>query len=106
MINVGQFKHRVTLRAQSPTEDSLGQRVGAWTDVATVWARVRPAKGREYEAAGAQQALAEVEIDIRFREGVTTALQAVWRGVPHEILAVTEPYAARETLRLHCRSDA
>lgn len=106
MINAASMDQRVTLRSQSATADALGQRVDVWTDVATVWARVRPAKGREYTAAGAEQAAADVEVDIRHRTDVTTALRLVWRGVTHEILAVTEPLANREYLRLHCRSDA
>jgi SPP1 family predicted phage head-tail adaptor len=106
LINAGQLDQRVTLRMQGTAQDALGQVVAGWTDIATLWARVRPVKGREYSAAGAQQALADVEIDIRYRTGLTTAMRVRWRGVDHEILAVTEPYAGRETLRLHCRSDA
>lgn len=106
MINAGQMDQRVVLRMQGTTQDALGQVVAGWTDIATVWARIRPAKGREYSAAGAQQALAEFEVDIRYRTGLTTAMRLRWRGLDLEILAVTEPYAGRETLRLHCRSDA
>jgi len=106
MINAGQMDQRVTLRVQGTAEDALGQRIAGWSDVVTVWARVRPVKGREYEAAGAEQALSEFEIDIRWRAGVTTAMRARWRGRDHDVLAVTEPFAGRETLRLHCRGDA
>lgn len=107
MINAGTMDQRVTLRMQGTTQDALGQVVAGWTDIATVWARVRPAKGREYEAAGAEQAAGDVEMEIRHRAGVTSAMRVRWRGLEYKIVSPpVEPYGARETLRLHCRIDA
>lgn len=98
---------RVTLRAPSASEDALGQRVAGWSDVCTVWARAQPLRGREFLAASASQSEATVRFGLRYRAGVTSAMQVVWGGVAYAI--VGQPIdvdGGKHTLELMCTAGA
>ena len=46
-MDIGKLDKRITLQSRSATLDSYGQEIDSWTDVATVWANVKPVGGRE-----------------------------------------------------------
>ena len=103
MLSGGRLDQRVTLQEPSTAVDALGQRVESWVDVATLWARAQPLRGREFFAAGQMQSEASVKFTIRWRAGVTGAMRVLWRGVPHALVA--EPMdvdGRREALELMC----
>lgn len=102
-IPAGLKDQLVTIQQASASVDGLGQRVETWADVATVWARARPLRGREYFAAGAMQSEAAVAFGMDYRTDVTGAMRVLWGGVPHAIVA--EPIdvdGGRHTLELLC----
>lgn len=102
MMNAGTMDQRVTLQQRTQTQNALGEDVGTWTDVATVWAKVEPLRGREYFASSQMQSAVEVKISIRHRADVETTWRVVWRGQPHEIVSVIDPRAGGEYLELMC----
>lgn len=87
MLNAGELDQRITVQSPSATVDALGQRVETWTDVATLWAKATPLRGREFFAAGAMQSEATVRFTIRYRAGIDGTMRVVWRSVPHAIVA-------------------
>ena len=69
-----ELKQRVTL--QRPTEtNTKGEISVTWTDVAKVWARVKPLAGREYDYAAQVRAEIPHRVWIRYRSDVS----ANWR---------------------------
>jgi SPP1 family predicted phage head-tail adaptor len=78
---------RVTLQRQLANQDGLGNSTGQWVDVADVWARVQPLRGKEFFAAGQMQSSAEVRIVIRWRDDVLPTWRVMWGDTPHEIVA-------------------
>lgn len=46
-MDAGQLNRRITLQSRTLTQDSVGGQIEAWVDVATVWAAIEPATGRE-----------------------------------------------------------
>lgn len=86
-LNAGRLDQRITLQQPNASVDALGQRVETWADVAELWARAQPLRGREFFAAGQVQSEASVKFTIRWREGVAGHMRVVWRGVPHAIVA-------------------
>lgn len=102
MINAGQMDQRVTLQQRASGQNALGEVVGSWVDVDTVWAKVEPLRGREYFASGAMQTAVEVRITIRRRADVSTTWRVLWRGQAHEVVSVIDPRAQGETLELMC----
>ena len=62
----GQLRHRVTIRKPVETQNSYGEPIVRWQDVATgVWASIEPLSGREFMAA--KQLVSEIEVRIRIR---------------------------------------
>ena len=102
MISAGRMGERVTLQARAGTQNALGEAVGAWSDVATVWAEVAPLRGREYFASGQMQSVVEVKVTIRRRADVVPTMRVVHKGVPHEIVSVIDPFSGGEMLELMC----
>ena len=82
-LSAGTLRKRITLQQQSPSVDSYGQQVNAWTDVATVWASVEPSVGRELMAAQAVSLDQPTTITIRwqplFASPKAVAAMRCWR---------------------------
>ena len=47
MSNIGRLDKRITIQRRSATLDAYGQEINAWSDIATVWANIKPVGGRE-----------------------------------------------------------
>jgi SPP1 family predicted phage head-tail adaptor len=84
-INAGLLTQRIELQSRAAGQDVLGQASGAWSTVATVWARARPLRSRELFAAGTVQNVTDVEFAIRWRADVRSTWRILWRGVAYEI---------------------
>lgn len=84
-IDPGELTERVTLQSRTVTKDAYGQDVITWTDIATVWARVRALRGREFFAAAAVQQEQSIKAVIRQRTDVDATCRLVWQGRPHDI---------------------
>ena len=98
---------RVTVRAPSVAEDALGQRIAGWTDVCTGWAQVQPLRGREFLAADGMQSEATVRFRLRYRAGITSAMQVVWGSVAHAIVGLPiDVDGGKHTLELMCAAGA
>ena len=46
-MDIGKLNKRITLQSRSATLDDYGQELNSWSNVATVWANIRPVGGRE-----------------------------------------------------------
>lgn len=80
-----ELDQRVTLRRETKTSDGMGGSSTAWTDIATVWAKVRPMTGTEREHSDRENATANYLIVIRARDDVDEACIAVWKGTQFNI---------------------
>ena len=101
------LRHRVTLQRKGRTSDGMGGFVEGWTDVATVYARVEPLKGRERYAA--QQVHPELShrVTIRYRNDVTANDMRVRYGSRYlYIRAAINEDGANRYLRLECVEGA
>ncbi len=95
MIDAGKMTERVTFQAKSVTRNSLGEEVVTWADVVTVWAEVRPLRGREFYAANQTQQVVDVRFVIRKRTGLTVDHRLLWKTAPYDITGLipgTGPY--------------
>lgn len=50
MLDAGERDKRITIQARQRWTPTGGPLVSGWTDVATVWASIRPISGRELRA--------------------------------------------------------
>lgn len=96
---------RITLQRPVATVNGLGEEVQTWEDVATVWARVQPLRGRDFFAAAQMQSSTDHRVVIRYRADVLATWRVVWRGLVLEV--VGDPInvdGARTWLELMCAS--
>ena len=91
-MRTGDLTERVIIQSLSTTLDAgggLGTPV--WSDVATVWANVKPLSGDEEIAAGQMESPFTHRVTIHYRTDVTAQHRLVWgskvlniRTPPHE----------------------
>lgn len=68
---IGQMRHRLQLQEAVTLPDGGGGNIVTWTDVAEIWAAIRPVSGGEVVEADALQGRISHVIDVRFRAGIT-----------------------------------
>jgi len=99
------LRERVTIQARAAGNDAHGQESPAWTDLATVWAKAEPLRGRDFFAAGQMQSAVSIRFAVRWRADLTGAHRVLWRGVPHEVEGQPiDVDGRRHTLELMCVS--
>lgn len=76
----GELRERVTFRRKSEETDEYGTVSETLSDIATVWAHVRPMSGRERTQAQQLEANANYLVVVRNRDELTEADVVVWRG--------------------------
>jgi len=99
-MRAGTLRQKVLIQQNTPSRDSYGAEVEAWTDYAEVWASIEPARGREFWES--QQVNAEVtgKIRIRYLEEVTPKMRVKHGSRIFEIIAVINPEERNRELQL------
>ena len=87
-MNPGTLNHRITLKECVAGQDTIGQPINTWTDVATVWASILHQKGIEAIKSGANTSIVHASLRIRYRVGVTAAMRAHHGATVYQIKAV------------------
>lgn len=99
------LNRRVTIQAPATGTDEYGApTIGAWTNVAEVWASVTDISGREYLAAAAVQNATVTKILIRYMDGIKQAMRVLSDGKIYNIEAVLGQ--DKRMLLLMCASGA
>jgi len=101
-MSIGELKHRVTIQRAALAQDSSGSTAETWSTLATVYAAIKPLKGREYFAAQQVQAETTHEITIRYRADVTALTRVVFGNRTFEIQSVINSMEANRWLILMC----
>lgn len=89
-MNAGALDRRALIEIPSGARDAYGALVPGWTTLATVWARVTPATGRELAALGAQISSAAYSVRIRYRTDVAEDARVTVDGRVLSIKSVSE----------------
>lgn len=106
MIDPGELNQRITFQARAAGVDAMGQRNGAWADVASnpsVWAKSANVSSRDIAAAGAHMPGLDAKFVVRHRDDVLPTWRVLWRGVAFAI--VGQPAAlsgGTEWLEIRC----
>lgn len=102
----GRLRRRVVLQEPDTAGDSTGQVTG-YVDVATVWAAVEPARGRQMlgSSTGAQSTVKEVTalIIIRYRPDIDASWRIMHDGQAYGIVSLESPASRKAMLELTCR---
>ncbi len=101
-VAIGELRQRVTLQALVLTPDGGGGFTESWSDLAEIWARIRPVSGVELVLGEQRQHRVTHEIAIRYRLGVQPNQRLIHDGRVFSILAVVNPAERNVFLILHC----
>jgi SPP1 family predicted phage head-tail adaptor len=102
-MNPGELRHRITLQKLENVQDSFGQPVEQWNDVATIWASVKPLVGREFFAAETVNSEVTHKVRIRFRAGITPDMRIKFGTRIFQITAVINYQERNVELQLMCK---
>lgn len=102
-MQAGELRNRITIQKQVSTQDSFGQQVETWTDIATVWSNINPIAGREFFAAETVNSEITHKIRIRFRSDITPDMRVVYQSRMFFIQTVINEYEKNTVLQLMCK---
>jgi len=97
-MEAGKLRHKVTI--QRPVKDPGWHESMQWLDVATVWARIEPARGQEYTELRHANAEETGKITIRYRPDIKPEMRIVWGSRNYNILAILDPDEQRRLLQI------
>lgn len=100
-ITANDLREQVTIQQATMTRDAYNAEVPAWSNVATVWARVLERGGREPVLADRPVMLISYEVTIRAGRTVTHGQRVIWRTKTLGIETVT-PLPADGLIMLRC----
>lgn len=87
-LSASDFKHRVAFEATTQTSDNAGGFTEAWATVATVWAKIEPA--RAYERFVSMQTETHVthKITCRYNSAIATAKRATYDSRTFDVTGI------------------
>ena len=107
----GTLRERVTIQAATVSQDSYGEPIETWANLATnptVWASVGSrASGERFISGGEQiQATVSHTVTIRYRTDVTVKMRLQWRTSRYLYVEnVVDPDGRKADLVLMCREE-
>ena len=94
----GWLRHRVTVESAAGASDGAGGETVVWDSVATLWARVEPAKAGERIVAGHLSGVVTHLVTLRWRDDIAGGMRLAYRGRTFRILAVHDLDESRRYL--------
>jgi len=102
-MRAGDLRQRVTIQSKTAVQNSFGEEVITWVDLATVWASVEPLRGREFLDGKMLTAEITTRIRIRERDGISPEMRAVFGSKIYDILAVVHIEEREREIDLMCQ---
>lgn len=84
----GNLRHRLVLEQLAETSDGGGGFTQSWTEVAELWAAIRPISGSEQVESGRMAGTITHELVLRYRTGVVPAMRFRNGARVFQVLAV------------------
>lgn len=107
-LDPGKLRHRVTFQQKVVGEDSNGDTVENWEDLATlptVWAGYEPLSARDFNASRSEQSEIASRFTVRYRDDLDASMRILFRGKAHNIVGVLpDKDSGLEYLTLPCKS--
>ena len=101
-VQAGALNSRVTIKSPTATQDSAGQPIPTWAEVATVWANIRHLNGVESIKAGAESSVVKASIRIRRRPGIDASMRAYHGTSIYSIKAILPDEVDLDKIDLVC----
>lgn len=94
MLSAGKLRHRLVIQklqniadTNGEVQDSSGELMQEWVDVATVWAAIEPLSAREFIAAQSEQSKVTAKVIIRYRNDIDFSMRLLheYKGIYYNI---------------------
>jgi len=107
-MRAGRYRHRVTIQRPVEVQAGSGDVTQTWADLATVWARITPARGEKYLAAQQIDDAQAVAFRIRYRLGIRPNQRLKYSPEPglyklYDVVDVLEINERRREIEMMCR---
>ncbi|MEN3132503.1 phage head closure protein [Bacillus albus] len=104
-LNASDLNKRITLQKKSNDyhTDEEGNPIEKWEDVATVWAAVKPLRGREFWQAASVNAENTIRVEIRYRKGITNNMRILYGNRLLDINSVIDVEEKHRDMHLMCK---
>lgn len=86
-INSGEFKHRIIIQKLNKVRNKYGELIDTWVDFLEVRAAIYPLSGKDFFAAETINSEVTHKINIRYVEGITSAMRIQFGSRYFEITA-------------------
>lgn len=87
-MRIGKLDRRVTIQSLTETQDSAGQPIKAYADLATIWAERRDVRGNERFASNQALAMRAAIFRIRWRTGMTEKMRLIDDGTTYDVTGI------------------
>lgn len=110
-MRAGTMRERLTIQQSTPAQDSYGEPIDSWANIATnptVWGSVGSrASGERFISGGEQlQATVSHTVRIRYRADVTVKMRIQWRSTRYLYIEnVVDPDGRKADLVLMCSEE-
>jgi SPP1 family predicted phage head-tail adaptor len=104
-MRAGELRNLITIQKPARAQDSSGSTAETWNTLCTVWASIRPLKGREYYAANQAQMEVTHEITIRYMRNVSAENRIVFGNRTFEVKAVMNVNEENRWLSMVCEEE-
>ena len=105
-MKAGKLRHEVTIQSNSKANDSYGQAISSWSDLASTYAHIENLRGSELFQAQSVESRINTKITIRWVDGVRSNMrvQNTYSGETHNynIVYVNRINEIEETIELLC----
>ena len=104
-ISASELDQRITLQTRTSGVDAVGQDIETWNDLITVWARVRPLRGRDLIIANSAASKDRIVFGIRYMPGVDSTERLIWKSQTYDItVPPINVDGANHTIEIMCTS--
>lgn len=91
LLNIAEFRHRITFQKLVRASDGMGGFSTDWTDVITVWAKIEPLSGSERLNSERLETQRSHKVQIRYRPEITTDMRILFRDRILQVHGVHSP---------------
>ena len=89
-VSIGRMDRRITLQTATETQNTSGEPVPTWSDLATVWARVTPQSTAESFQDDQEHATRQTVFRIRYRSDVNEKTRISYDSQTYDITGIVE----------------
>lgn len=102
-MEIGELNERICFLRRTDKQDEIGQDIQEFEEYKTVWAAVKPLRGREYWEAKKIQSEEIYKIKIRYLKQITPDMVVKYKNRILEIISISDVNGKKFELEIQCK---